>query len=127
MPIVSTKIANHHFAIRTDKPNVEVSWQVTGVRHDAFAKAHPLQVSVDKPVAERGFYLHPELFRGSGREERHLGAPHGKDDEHEGARIPVAAFKQTITISLDLPEVAKVVRKSRNFRLRCFGISYRRG
>jgi hypothetical protein len=60
--IVATKIANRHFAIRTDKPNVEVSWQVTGVRHDAFAKAHPLQVSVDKPAAERGFCLHPELF-----------------------------------------------------------------
>lgn len=60
--IVATKIANNHFAIRTDKPNVEVSWQVTGVRHDAFAKAHRLQVSVDKPTAERGFYLHPELF-----------------------------------------------------------------
>ena len=110
----------------TDKPNVEVSWQVTGVRHDAFAKAHPLQVSVDKPDGAR--LLSPSrAVRGFGREERHLGAPHGKDEEHESARIPVAAFKQAITISLDLPEVARVVGKSRNFRLRCFGISYRSG
>ncbi len=41
---------------------VKVSWQVTGVRQDAYAKAHPLVVEQDKPVAERGYYLHPELF-----------------------------------------------------------------
>lgn len=38
--IVSRKMANHTFAIKTDKPNVEVSWQVTGIRQDAWAKAH---------------------------------------------------------------------------------------
>ena len=41
---------------------MKVSWQVTGVRHDAYAKAHPLRVSVRKPSAERGYYLHPELY-----------------------------------------------------------------
>jgi hypothetical protein len=39
-----------------------VSWQVTGVRQDAFAKVHPLQVEVEKPENERGYYLHPELY-----------------------------------------------------------------
>jgi hypothetical protein len=60
--IVSSKVSNHQFAIKTDKPNVEVSWQVTGVRQDAFAKAHPLVVEQVKNQHERGFYLHPELY-----------------------------------------------------------------
>jgi hypothetical protein len=60
--IVSTKIKNGRFTIRTDKPGVEVSWQVTGIRRDAYANAHRIPVEEDKPVAERGYYLHPELF-----------------------------------------------------------------
>jgi hypothetical protein len=60
--IVADKVANHHFTIRTDKPSVEVSWQVTGVRQDAFANAHRLQVEVEKAPADRGHYLHPELY-----------------------------------------------------------------
>jgi trimeric autotransporter adhesin len=39
-----------------------VSWQVTGVRHDPYAEAHRSPVEVQKPVAERGYYLHPELY-----------------------------------------------------------------
>jgi hypothetical protein len=41
---------------------MKVSWQVTGVRQDAYAKAHPLEVEVDKPESERGYYIHPELY-----------------------------------------------------------------
>jgi hypothetical protein len=60
--IVSSEIANGRFSIKTDKPNVKVSWQVTGVRQDAWANAHRIPVEQVKPEAERGFYLHPELF-----------------------------------------------------------------
>jgi hypothetical protein len=60
--IVASKVANHNFGIKTDKPNVEVSWQVTGLRQDAYTKAHPLVVEEEKPAAERGHYLHPEVF-----------------------------------------------------------------
>ena len=60
--IVSTKIANHQFAIRTDKPNVEVSWQITGIRQDAWANAHRTPAELVKPDREKGFYLHPELY-----------------------------------------------------------------
>jgi hypothetical protein len=59
--IVAEKVANHQFVIRTDKPNVEVSWQVTGIRQDAFANAHRIQVEVEKAPADRGHYLYPEL------------------------------------------------------------------
>ncbi len=60
--IVSSKVANHQFSIKTDKPNVEVSWQVTGIRHDAWANAHRIPVEQMKPANERGFYRHPELY-----------------------------------------------------------------
>ena len=60
--IVSQKIENHQFKISTNVSNVEVSWQVTGVRHDGYAKAHPLVVEQAKPASERGFYMHPELY-----------------------------------------------------------------
>jgi trimeric autotransporter adhesin len=60
--IVSQRVSGNQFAIKTDKPNVDVSWQITAVRQDAFAKAHPLVVEVPKNARERGFYLHPELY-----------------------------------------------------------------
>jgi len=63
--IVASKVANHQFTIRTEKPNVEVSWQVTGIRQDAWANAHRVKVEVLKPKGERGLYLHPELFGAS--------------------------------------------------------------
>ncbi len=40
---------------------MEVSWQVTAVRNDAWEKAHRMQVEVEKPERERGYYLTPEL------------------------------------------------------------------
>lgn len=60
--IVAHEIENHEFTIRTSAPNVKVSWQVTGVRQDAFAKAHPLVVEEEKSTRLRGFYIHPELY-----------------------------------------------------------------
>jgi hypothetical protein len=59
---IGAKIANGNFTIRTDKPNVEVSWQVTGIRQDAWANAHRIQVEVEKAPQDQGHYLHPELF-----------------------------------------------------------------
>ena len=50
------------FQIRTSDPNVKVSWQVTGIRNDAYARAHPLRVIQRKTGAAAGMYLHPELF-----------------------------------------------------------------
>jgi hypothetical protein len=60
--IIKDEIAGNRFTIQTDKPNVKVSWQVTGIRHDAYAKAYPIPVEEDKPPSERGRYLLPELF-----------------------------------------------------------------
>ena len=60
--IVEEKVAGNRFTIRTNLANVEVSWQVTGIRKDAWAEANRLPVEEDKPEVERGSYLHPELF-----------------------------------------------------------------
>jgi hypothetical protein len=60
--IVARKIENNRLEIRTSAPNVEVSWQVTGVRQDVYAKANPLVVEQEKSNRERGYYIHPELY-----------------------------------------------------------------
>jgi len=60
--IVGSEMKDNHFAIKTSTANVKVSWQVTGIRQDPFAKAHRISVEEDKPETERGYYLHPELF-----------------------------------------------------------------
>ncbi len=66
--IVSKKVEHNRFEIRSSQPGVEVSWQVTGIRRDAWAEKHRIPVEVQKAPAERGKYLHPELY----------GAPAGK-------------------------------------------------
>ncbi len=60
--IVGSEIANGSFTIETDKPNVKVSWQVTGIRQDAWANAHRIPLEVEKAPADQGHYMHPELF-----------------------------------------------------------------
>jgi hypothetical protein len=60
--MVASEISNHQFSIQTDKPNVKVSWQVTGIRQDAWANAHRIPVEELKSGKERGSYLHPELY-----------------------------------------------------------------
>jgi hypothetical protein len=59
---VADEIAQNRFRIAGGKPGMKVSWQVTGTRQDAWAKAHRIPVEEAKPANERGFFLHPELF-----------------------------------------------------------------
>jgi hypothetical protein len=62
MPLyIAREIKSNQFTIAGGKPGAKVSWQVTGIRHDAYANAHRVQVEEDKGT-ERGTYLHPELF-----------------------------------------------------------------
>ncbi len=60
--IVAEEIRNNSFVIRTDKPNVKVSWQVTGIRQDVYANENRIPVEEDKPADERGLYLYPKGF-----------------------------------------------------------------
>jgi hypothetical protein len=56
---VAEEVRDNWFSIKTDKPNVRVSWQVTGIRQDAWADTHRTEVEVEKPDGERGKYLSP--------------------------------------------------------------------
>lgn len=60
--IVAEEVENNQFVIRTDKPKVKVSWQVTGIRKDPYAQNHRVPVEEWKPAHERGKYLYPELY-----------------------------------------------------------------
>ena len=59
---IAQEVTNHQFGIAGGVPGMKVSWLVTGVRHDAFAQAHPLVTEVEKPSNERGSYVHPDLY-----------------------------------------------------------------
>jgi hypothetical protein len=58
---VAEEVSGGHFKIAGGKPGGKVSWQVSGVRNDAWEKAHPMVVEADKGAA-RGQYLTPELY-----------------------------------------------------------------
>lgn len=62
---IAEEIANGCFKIAGGSPGAKVSWQVTGIRKDAWANMHRIQVEEEKPVAERGRYLHPDLHHES--------------------------------------------------------------
>lgn len=57
---VAQKVQGNRFRIAGGRPGLEVSWQVTGIRQDAFAQAHRIKIEEDKPEKERGYYLHPK-------------------------------------------------------------------
>jgi hypothetical protein len=61
---VAQKMTDNHFKVAGGKPGMEVSWQVTGIRHDAYARDHRIAVEEDKGK-ERGLYLYPAGFNES--------------------------------------------------------------
>jgi hypothetical protein len=60
---IEQEVQNSTFRIGGGVAGMKVSWQVTGVRQDAWEKTHPMAVEVEKPARERGFYINPDLFR----------------------------------------------------------------
>ena len=59
---IAEEIANNEFKIAGGKSGMKISWQVTGIRQDAWANAHRISVEMEKSERERGYYLHPELY-----------------------------------------------------------------
>jgi hypothetical protein len=62
---IAEKIKDNHFKISGGEPSAEVSWQVTGIRHDPFAETNRIPVEETKPPEEQGTYLHPEAYGAS--------------------------------------------------------------
>jgi len=59
---IAEEINNNSFKIAGGNPGMKVSWEVTGVRNDPYAQAHPMQVEIEKNDREKGKYIHPELY-----------------------------------------------------------------
>jgi hypothetical protein len=60
--IINKEVSNNKFEIATNQPNVKVSWQVTGIRHDAYAQKNRIPNSIEKEATNKGKYLNPEVF-----------------------------------------------------------------
>jgi len=62
MAKIVREIKDGAFRIRTSDAQTTVSWQVTGIRQDAYANANRIRVEEDKPIEKRGTYLHPDAY-----------------------------------------------------------------
>ncbi|MGW1785295.1 hypothetical protein ACWCQQ_40330 [Streptomyces sp. NPDC002143] len=59
---VGQELDGNRFTIVGGDPGTRVCWQVTGVRHDPYARANPLAVETSKSGDEHGKYRHPEVY-----------------------------------------------------------------
>jgi len=59
---IAEELANNQFKIGGGRPGMRVSWQITGIRQDAWANAHRIPVEEEKETKLKGFYIHPELY-----------------------------------------------------------------
>mgnify|MGYP001263590322 CR=1 FL=1 len=92
---VAQKVQGNRFQIAGGEPGMEVSWQVTGIRQDAYAEAHRIPVEEPKPAAERGLYLHPT----------ELGQPAelGLDYQRQAARPDAPQAARLASVEEELP------------------------
>lgn len=60
---IAEEVSGNHFKIAGGARNGKVSWQVTGIRHDAYANAHRIPVEEEKPAAVRGTYISPVEYQ----------------------------------------------------------------
>jgi hypothetical protein len=79
---IAEEIGGNRFKIAGGKAGMKVSWQVTGIRQDAWANAHRIPVEEDKPAQECGTYLSP-VEHGHPEE---LGLYHHQMEELDPAR-----------------------------------------
>jgi len=59
---IAEKINNNQFKIAGGELGMEISWQVTGIRKDVYAKQNPVLPEIQKEDNEKGKYLHPKLY-----------------------------------------------------------------
>jgi hypothetical protein len=63
---VADEVEGNRFRIAGGDPGMKVSWMLTGVRHDAHARANAVPVEEYKSAADVGRYLHPEAYGAPG-------------------------------------------------------------
>ena len=59
---IAEEVGENQFRIAGGLPGMKVSWQVTGIRKDAYAEHNRIEVEVVKSSEEQGKYIHPEVF-----------------------------------------------------------------
>ena len=59
---VSEPISSRRFQVAGGNEGLQVSWQVTAVRNDPWARKNRMRVEVEKPASEQGTLLHPESY-----------------------------------------------------------------
>jgi hypothetical protein len=59
---VAEEVKDGRFKIAGGRAGQKISWQITGIRHDAYAEKFRIPVEEEKPQNERGHYLHPEAY-----------------------------------------------------------------
>ncbi len=97
--IVAEKINNNQFTIRTDKPNVEVSWQVTGIRKDPWAEENRIIVEESKKPEELGYYIYPKGYgKSENRSIMWVEKAKMMEDVASESESPVDPLQQPITM-----------------------------
>jgi len=95
---IAQTLTRNGFKIGGGKARAKISWQITGVRKDVWAKANPVTIEQPKPV--RG-YLHPNLF-GKSAKGLDLLAPSKPTRDTQSARAKV---KQELAKELKRPSL----------------------
>jgi hypothetical protein len=95
----SSSNKNSRFKVAGGTSGMKVSWQVTGIRKDPYAKAHRIQVEEDKPANERGYYIYPDLY-GKAAEKgirRLLFPPEEEEEERKKQEQPLINEQNKLT------------------------------
>jgi hypothetical protein len=76
---IAQEVSGNRFQIAGGRPGSKVSWQVTGIRHDAWANDHRIGVEEEKMPDDRERYLYPQGF--------------GQPGENAIGKLPIAVPK----------------------------------
>jgi len=87
-------VTGNHFEIHGVNGGMKVSWQITGIRKDPWAKNNRIDVEEEKPKNEFGSYIHPKIHNQS--EDRGIQwVRYPKINEKK--RNPKVAYNKSIT------------------------------
>ena len=85
--MISKKIKDNRFQVRTSAPNTEVSWRVDADRNDLYVRNRPPKEVVDKEGSEKGKYQHPEFY----------GQPPEKGMNYDASRTHADADRESLS------------------------------
>ncbi|MFN3021229.1 hypothetical protein ACK1KB_09615 [Chryseobacterium sp. TY3] len=114
--IISKKISDNQFEISTNQPNVEVSWEVKGVRNDPYMQnVNTLKAEEAKPANMIGKYIEPKAYKFP--ENRGINFNSSKSDEGSlSSKTKVSANQKAVQNSggsLEQPKPKSVQNKAK--------------